>query len=162
MRMVSLGVAIVVSVLSASLALAADIAPQSQPERLLAEINAVRERHGLGSLHANPRLAAAAKGHAADMAERDFFDHRAPDGAGLVARIVRAGYAYAHIAENLAAGHERADEVVASWMLSEGHRRNLLNAEDVDVGIGFVDVPDDGGRVRYHNYWVAIFGHRSR
>ena len=162
MRVASFRVAIVVSALAASVALAADIVPESQPERLLTEINAVRERHGLGLLRADPRLAAAARGHAADMAERDFFDHRAPDGAGLVARIVRAGYAFAHVAENLAAGHERADAVVATWMLSEGHRRNLLNAEDVDAGIGYVDAPDDGGRARYRHYWVAIFGRRSR
>ncbi len=162
MRVASLGVAIVFSALAATVAPAADITPESQPERLLAEINVVRERHGLGLLRADPRLAAAAKGHAADMAERDFFDHRAPDGAGLVARIVRAGYAYAHVAENLAAGHERADEVVATWMQSEGHRRNLLNAEDVDAGVGYFDAPDDDGRVRYRHYWVAIFGHRSR
>jgi len=162
MRVASLGVAIVVSALAASVALAADIAPTSQTVHLLAEINAVRARHGLGSLRAEPRLAAAARGHAADMAERDFFDHRAPDGAGLVARIVHAGYAYAHVAENLAAGHERADEVVATWMQSEVHRRNLLNADDADAGIGYVDAPDDDGRVRYRHYWVAIFGHRSR
>ncbi len=47
-------------------------------------------------------------------------------------------------------------------MLSEGHRRNLLDAEVVDAGIGYLDAPDDGGRVRYRRYWVAIFGRRSR
>ena len=83
-------------------------------------------------------------------------------GAGLVARIARVGYTYSHVAENIAAGQEHTASVVETWLLSDGHRRNLLNAEDVDAGIGYVDAPDDGGRVSYRHYWVAIFGRRSR
>ncbi len=161
MRGVAVALAIFLAAASAGAASGAE-APGSRSDRLLVEINAVRERHGLRHLRADPRLAAAARRHAADMAERDFFDHRTPDGAGLAARIVQAGYGYAHVAENIAAGHERAQEVVASWMLSDGHRRNLLNAEVVDAGIGYVDAPDDGGRVRYRHYWVAIFGRGAR
>ena len=149
-------------ILAAAPAPGADIAPDSRPERLLAEINTLRERHGLGKLSTDRRLAAAARDHAADMAVRDFFDHRGPGGPGLAERVARAGYAYARVAENIAAGQEHAGDVVASWMLSEGHRRNLLDAEVVDAGTGFVDAPDDGGRVRYRRYWVAIFGRRAR
>ncbi len=47
-------------------------------------------------------------------------------------------------------------------MLSAGHRRNLLNAEVLDAGIGYIEAPDDSGDVRYRRYWVAIFGRRSR
>lgn len=129
---------------------------------LFAAINNARARQGLGSLRADPRLAAAARAHAAAMAADDFFDHRGPDGAGLAARVVRAGYAYSRIAENLAAGHDRATDVVATWLLSEGHRRNLLDAEARDAGVGYVDSPADPGRVRYHRYWVAIFGRGPR
>ena len=162
MRVASLCMAIVISVLGASGAKGADNAPRSVADRLLAEINVVRERHGLGILRADRKLAIAAMDHAVDMAERDFFDHRTPDGAGLVARIARVGYTYSHVAENIAAGHERAASVVETWLLSDGHRRNLLNAEDVDAGIGYVDAPGDDGRVSYRHYWVAIFGRRSR
>jgi uncharacterized protein YkwD len=148
--------------LMAAAASGADIAPGRQPERLLAEINSLRERHGLGKLSTDRRPATAARNHAADMVGRDFFDHRGPGGPGLAERVQRAGYAYAHVAENIAAGQEHAREVVASWMLSEGHRKNLLNVELSDAGIGYLDAPDDGGRVRYRHYWVAIFGRRSR
>jgi uncharacterized protein YkwD len=100
----------------------ADAAPSSVADRLLVEINVVRERHGLGKLRADRKLATAAMDHAADMAERDFFDHRAPDGAGLVARIARVGYAYSHVAENIAAGQEHTASVVETWLLSDGRR----------------------------------------
>ena len=140
------------------LAAASASATETRPELLLAEINTVREQHGLKPLSAEARLAAAARDHAADMAARDFFDHRGPGGPGLAARVARAGYAYGRVAENIAAGQEHVREVVKTWMLSEGHRRNLLNAELVDAGIGHAHAPDDGGRVRYRRYWVAIFG----
>ncbi len=148
--------------ISARASPAPEAALPTQSDRLLTEINATRARHGLGGLRADPRLAAAAGDHAADMATRDFFDHRAPDGSGLSARMVRAGYAYSQVAENIAGGHERAEDVVATWMLSEDHRRNLLNPEVADAGIGYVDAPDDDGRVRYRHYWVAIFGRGPR
>jgi len=162
MRIASLLVAIVISTLGATSAMGTDYTPRSVADRLLAEINVVRERNGLGLLRADRKLAMAAMDHAVDMAERDIFDHRAPDGAGLVSRIARVGYNYSHVAENIAAGHERPASVVETWLLSDGHRRNLLNPEDVDAGIGYVDAPDDGGRVSYRHYWVAIFGRRSR
>ncbi len=148
--------------LALAIVLASTVAPAAQPERLLAEINAARERHGLDPVRADARLAAAARDHAADMAARDFFDHRDPDGAGLASRVAAAGYAYSHVAENIAGGHERARDVVATWLLSAGHRRNLLDPEVVDAGIGYVDAPEDGGRVRYRRYWVAIFGRGPR
>ena len=66
------------------------------------------------------------------------------------------------MSENIAAGQERAAAVVETWLLSRGHKRNLLNGKDVDVGIGYVHAPDDGGRVSYEYYWVAIFGRESR
>ncbi len=141
---------------------AAKPTPAARPERLLVEINTARARHGLEPVRRDARLAAAARRQAASMAEGDFFDHRAPDGSGLSARVVGAGYAYSHVAENPAGGHERARDVVATWLLSDGHRRNLLNPEVVDAGIGYIDAPSDGGRVRYRHYWVAIFGRGPR
>ncbi len=159
MRRPAFALAIMLAAVAAS---GADTLGETRSERLLIEINAVRERHGLGSLRADRRLAAAAGAHAAEMAKRDFFDHRGPDGAGLASRVARAGYAYGYIAENIAGGYGRAEQVVASWMLSAGHRRNLLNGEVVDAGIGYVDAPADSGRVRYRRYWVAIFGRGPR
>ena len=156
------GSAVALAILLATVASGAEIAPGPRPARLLAEINTVRERHGLGRLSMESRLAAAARAHAADMAGRDFFDHRGPGGPGLAERVARAGYAYGRVAENIAGGYQHARDVVASWMLSEGHRRNLLNPELVDAGIGYLDAPDDGGGVRFRRYWVAIFGRRAR
>ena len=144
--------------LSAGAATGAD----TPPTRLLAQINTLREQHGLAPLRMESRLATAASDHAAEMDRRDFFDHRGPGGPGRAERVTRAGYDYSRVVENIAAGQERAPKVVSDWMLSAGHRRNLLNAEVLDAGIGYIEAPDDSGDVRYRRYWVAIFGRRSR
>ena len=162
MRVASICAAIAMCAFGATGAMSTHSPPETVADRLLTEINVVRERHGLSTLRTNAKLATAAMDHAVDMVERDFFDHRAPDGTGLVNRIARVGYEYTQVSENIAAGHERAQAVVETWLLSKGHQRNLLNAKDVDVGIGYAHVADDGGSVSYEHYWVAIFGRQSR
>jgi len=161
MRIASFCMAIAICAVCATGAMSTHSPPHSVANRLLAEINVVRKRHGLSRLRADPKLVTAAMDHAVDMVERDFFDHRAPDGTGLVNRIARVGYAYSQVSENIAAGHERPQAVVETWILSKGHKRNLLNAQDLDVGIGYAHAPDDFGSVSYGHYWVAIFGRRS-
>ena len=71
---------------------------------LLREVNMQRELNGAGPLRLNKRLSAAAQKYAEDMAKRDFFDHRSPDGRGYQERITSEGYQWRAIAENLGAG----------------------------------------------------------
>ena len=59
--------------------------------RVHARTNAARRRAGLAALRADAGLARVARGHSADMAARDFFDHAAPEGADVNARAARAG-----------------------------------------------------------------------
>jgi Cysteine-rich secretory protein family len=58
--------------------------------------------------------------------------------------------------ENIAAGYDSAQKVVAAWMNSEGHRQNILNCRFTSIGIGY-----DPGRVRSDwgpGSWVQDFG----
>jgi uncharacterized protein YkwD len=76
-------------------------------------------------------------------------------------RIARQGYAYRAAAENIAAGQKSAGQVVASWMKSSGHRRNILDCRMQDTGIALVYQADDkpirGNRVALRYYWVQVF-----
>ena len=83
MRFASLAAAIAICALGATGAMSTHAPPQTVADNLMAEINVVRERHGLTKLRADPKLSTAAMDHAIDMVERDFFDHRAPDGTSL-------------------------------------------------------------------------------
>jgi len=94
------------------------------------------------------RLAAAAQGHSTDMATRNYFSHTTPDGVDFAARITEAGYPRP-AAENIAKGQRTAEQVMQSWMNSDGHRRNILNCEYAAIGVGL----DTRGW-----YWTQDFG----
>jgi uncharacterized protein YkwD len=106
-------------------------------------INGERRRRGLPPVRANRRLAAAARGHAQDMATRDFFAHDAPGGATLQSRVKQAGYLGGvrewWLGEALAwgtsgAGAPRA--ILRGLLASPPHRAILLSRSYRDVGIG--------------------------
>ena len=113
-------------------------------------LNEQRAANGLGPLSQNALLAVAASGHNRNMIVQSFFDHTGRDGSTIQDRIGATGYLIANaawtIGENLAwgtgsLGSPRA--IVSSWMKSDGHRRNILNTDFLEIGIA-VDfgVPD--------------------
>lgn len=83
----------------------------------------------------DPRLTAAAQGHSDDMAARDYFSHTTPEGVTFDQRIKNAGYPLPG-AENIARGQRTAESVMASWMGSDGHRRNIENCRLTTIGVG--------------------------
>ncbi|MBD0293379.1 MAG: CAP domain-containing protein [Jiangellaceae bacterium] len=113
--------------------------------------NAERDKAGCDApLRVDDRLVAAARGHSEDMAARDYFDHVSPEGDGPGERTAAEGYPQ-WSGENLALGYSTAEDVVAGWMRSDGHRRNILNCDSVAVGVGAAD--SEKGI-----YWTQIFG----
>ncbi|OHV38552.1 alkaline phosphatase [Parafrankia soli] len=119
---------------------------------VVALTNVERARGGLVALVTEPRLAAAAHRHSADMATRGFFAHDTPDGITVADRVLATGYSYAVVAENIAAGQRTAAEVVAGWMNSPPHRANILRPEVRQTGVARFD----GGE--YGVYWTQVFG----
>ena len=109
---------------------------------VLCLLNAERERRGRRPLLEDARLQAAALAHARDMAKRDYFAHRSPDGTSPQQRAEAAGYrARTAGGENLAWGAREAatpSVAVRGWMESPGHRRLLLDPRFVAIGIGIV------------------------
>ena len=109
----------------------------------LCVLNSERARHGLRALSLDPRLSSAARRHARDMAERNYFDHTSLDGSSFVDRIRRAGYlrgarAWA-LAENIAwgtGGQASPRAIGRAWMQSPGHRANILSASYRELGVG--------------------------
>jgi uncharacterized protein YkwD len=130
--------------------------PPSEQEQLEAEVveltNQERAAAGCGAVDVDDRLAAAARGHSEDMVARDFFDHVNPDGDGPGDRARAAGYDWL-ASENIAWGYRTAEDVVAGWMNSDGHRRNLLDCDVVAIGVGVADSSRGP-------YWTQKFGRR--
>ncbi len=121
-------------------------------DQVVAETNRRRAEHGLPALVADPRLRAAAERHNDDMATRGFFAHDSPDGRSVADRVQAAGYAYAVVAENLAAGQRAAPEVVQGWLDSPGHRRNLLSPDVTQIGVAHAEGGEHG------TLWTQVFG----
>jgi uncharacterized protein YkwD len=122
---------------------------------VLAALNRERAAAGRPPLAVDWRLAHAAQSHAADMLARRFYDHTTPDGRGLSSRVTEAGYRFRWTAENIAKGVFDPAEVVRRWMLSSGHRRNILDPHPVHIGIGVVRGEEDG---HVTALWVLDFG----
>jgi len=122
---------------------------------VLAALNRERAAAGRPPLQPEARLDEAAQLHAADMLARRFYAHTTPDGRELGTRVTDAGYRYRWAAENLAKGVFDPDEVVRRWMLSSGHRHNILDPHPVHVGIGVVRGEEDG---LVTALWVLDFG----
>lgn len=117
--------------------------------RLVELHNEERGSRGLPSLCVRSDLTASARAHSEDMIERDYFAHETPEDEDAFERMKRAGYTldgYSSIktGENLAwrthSGPRPelsdAELVIEGWLDSEGHRRNLLDPEFREVGIG--------------------------
>lgn len=135
----------------------------ARSERAVLELlNDARERRGLRPLSQSTELARAAQRHASDMAARSYFAHESLDGRTFADRIRSAGYLSGFpgrwkLAENLAwatGDKASARPVVAAWMDSSGHRRNILDRTFRQIGFG---LRKHDGRTVY----VTEFGARG-
>jgi uncharacterized protein YkwD len=126
----------------------ADAKPGTASERALRVatrclLNKKRRQRGLGQLRGNGRLYRAADRHGADMARFDYFSHTSRSGASFLDRIRRTGYLRRarnwSVGENIAWGTGELStprSIVRAWMLSPGHRANILSRRFREIGIG--------------------------
>lgn len=107
------------------------------------------------TLHATLREVAYA--HSKDMHDRNFFDHVNPDNEGPADRVNQTNYDWQALGENIAVGYSTPTAVMNAWMNSEGHRRNILNCNYLDIGVGYYYSADS----EYTHYWTQLFGRQS-
>ena len=113
-------------------------------------VNQIREENGLEPFVYNETLAGTARAHSQDMIDRNFVSHTNPDGEDPFDRMRDNGLSFSMAAENIAAGQRTPEEVVNSWMNSEGHRANILgDCKELGVGLAL------GGSYGY--YWTQCF-----
>lgn len=141
--------------------------PSSNPafeDEVLRLVNEIRLANGLLPLKRVDALDRAARFHATDMSEENYFSHTSHDRVNgeLVESCewsdrLRTYYTnWNLIAENIAAGYSTPQKVVDGWMNSPGHRHNILSANNWEIGVGYFQ-----GSGSYKNYWVQDFGRRQ-
>lgn len=119
--------------MGASISKASDITP----DNLGNLVNNERVERGLIPLKINDQLDNAASEKSRDMLNRNYFEHFA---FGLTPWdfIVKAGYNYLYAGENLAMDFNTAEGTVNAWMDSPAHRKNILNPDFSDMGMGVI------------------------
>jgi uncharacterized protein YkwD len=95
-------------------------------------INDARAAHRLPTLYESGRLDDAAQRWTDVMVARDVFTH----GGDPAARITAAGLSWSTTGENIATGYPTPRRVVAAWMNSSEHCRNILNPTYSELGTG--------------------------
>ena len=124
-------------------------------QQVLDLVNAERTSRGLVPLRINPLLTTAASAHSAAQAAAGSIFHVAPDGSGPGERISATGYLFNTWGENVAAGYRDADAVMAGWMKSPGHCKNILNPAFTELGVGYAR--REGDPSRFFDYWTQAF-----
>jgi uncharacterized protein YkwD len=127
-------------------------------------MNVERRRVHMGGLRANSELGRAAASHARDMLAHHFFSHSSADGRSVLDRILRSGYLKRfgnwRVGENLGWGWGNGAsprDIVAAWMRSPSHRRNVLSRPFRDAGIS-VAIGSPGRPKRGSITYVVDFG----
>lgn len=115
-----------------------------------AAISRYRAQHGLGPVVIDTSLIRAASYQAASNAKAGRLSHEI--GGTFPARMAEAGFGRAYAAENLSAGSNTFDEVLARWKASPEHNRNMLMPQLKRVGIARVDAPG----TRYKRFWALV------
>ena len=99
-------------------------------------VNEHRRQAGCAPLRLHDGATRVAQRHSEDMARRNFFSHQNPDGESPFDRLHEGGISFRAAAENIAYGQRDAQAVMASWVSSAGHRRNIENCAYTHHGAG--------------------------
>jgi uncharacterized protein YkwD len=122
---------------------------------VLTRINEERAGNGLAALRMDGRLRSVAQARSADMVERDYFDHRDPDGHDPWYHLATASIGYSTAGEIIALNsvspiRDAARRAVEQWMHSSGHHARIMDGTYNYAGVG---VAMDGGI----STWTVLF-----
>lgn len=107
-----------------------------------------------GKVTWNPTLARAALNHSVDMATKNYVSHKDPDGNEVSERVEEVGYRWIRVGENISAGRENSEEVVAAWLQSPEHCEIIMNQSFTEIGAACFHNKD----TKYKTFWTVVFG----
>lgn len=122
--------------------------------------NSEREKYRLSPVICNKVLTDVARQYSELMCNTGCTGHSC-SGLTFGYRLERSGYqlyipsvrSVTTGAENLYYSADTPQGAVQTWMASDGHRKNILNPDFSEMGVGVVHCARDG-----NTYWTQIFG----
>ncbi|MGW1072872.1 CAP domain-containing protein [Streptomyces sp. NPDC002537] len=127
-------------------------APAGGSDGLAGLVNSGRAHSGAPPVTVEPRLTAAARGHASAMAAQGRLSAEGPDGVSVFQRVTGGGYAYLGIAEHLVSGPRSEGEFLEYCLGHEEARGPLRDATLTEVGLGHAVDARSGT-----TYWTALW-----
>lgn len=124
----------------------------SQGSKILQLANAERAKVGAKPLKSNADLNKLATMKSQDIVENNYFSHQSPTYGSPFDMMKTYGISYMYAGENLAINSD-ADKAHNAWMNSEGHRKNLLNPDFTEIGIGLY--PKGNGSYAYTQMFIG-------
>lgn len=124
----------------------------AQGSKILELANAERAKVGAKPLKANTDLNKLATMKSQDMVEKNYFSHQSPTYGSPFDMMKTYGISYMYAGENLAI-NSSAEKAHNAWMNSEGHRKNLLNPDFTELGIGLY--PKGDGSYAYTQMFIG-------
>jgi len=109
------------------------------PSEVIRLTNEKRVQAGLAPLEENSVLDQAALAKGADMLNKGYWAHMAPDGTQPWKFFSDFGYKYRYAGENLARDFSNPSSAVDAWMASPSHKENLLSPRYQEVGIAVIE-----------------------
>lgn len=109
------------------------------PSEVVRLTNEKRIQAGLNPLSENAVLSQAAQAKGADMLNKDYWAHVAPDGTQPWKFFSDLGYKYKYAGENLARDFSNPSSAVEAWLASPSHKDNLLSPKYKEIGVAVIE-----------------------
>lgn len=119
---------------------------------VLTLVNEIRAEAGVQPLTLDTTLCQAATMRSLEMNYSQQFSHTRPSGEACFSVFGTYGVGYRTAGENIAAGQRTPESVVNAWKNSEGHYKNMINANFNKLGVGMSDM-----QMGYGIYWTQLF-----
>jgi uncharacterized YkwD family protein len=124
----------------------------SDESRILQLVNAERAKTGAKALISNGDCTKLARMKSQDMVDKDYFSHQSPTYGSPFDLLKSNKVSYMYAGENIAM-NQNADAAFKAWMNSEGHKKNILNPNFTELGVGIA--PKGNGSKIYTQLFIG-------
>ncbi len=124
----------------------------SDESRILQLVNAERAKTGAKPLTSNSDCTKLARMKSQDMVDKNYFSHQSPTYGSPFDLLKSNNVSYMYAGENIAM-NQSADAAFKAWMNSEGHKKNILNPNFTELGVGIA--PKGNGSNIYTQLFIG-------
>lgn len=124
----------------------------SNESKILQLVNAERSKVGAKALTSSGECTRLARMKSKDMVDNNYFSHQSPTYGSPFDMLKSNKVTYMYAGENIAM-NQSADAAFKAWMNSEGHKKNILNPNFTELGVGIA--PKGNGSYIYTQLFIG-------